>query len=416
MIVDNAKASEPLPVSIDDIRRAARQLVGAVVRTACDYSPTLSALTGAEIFVKFENRQRASSFKVRGALIKLLSLSEAQRRTGVIAMSAGNHAQGVAYHAQRLGIPAIIVMPKGTPNVKVQQTREYGAVVRLIGETLDEAAAFAGALAEERKLAFIHPYDDAKIIAGQGTVALEMLQDVPDLDVLVAPVGGGGLIAGCAIAAKALAPEIEIIGVEAEQYASMHHALKGDDGVCGGQTLAEGIAVKSPGALTKAVIKQLVSELLLVSELDIERAVDIYLAHEKTVAEGAGAASLAAVLTAPERFSGRRVGLILSGGNIDGRLLASLLMRGLVRDGRIVSLRIEISDRPGALAAISAIIAEQHGNIVEVMHQRMFLDVPAKMADLDIVVETRDRDHIDEMVRAITAAGYPIRVMTEASQ
>jgi threonine dehydratase len=404
-----------MTVSLDDVRKAAAALEGALVRTPCLRSPTLSAMTGAEVHVKFENLQFTGSFKERGALWKLLGLEPEERRRGVIAMSAGNHAQGVAYHAQRLGVPATIVMPKGSPNVKIRQTRAFGATLELEGETLDEAAACAQRVRQERGLVFVHPYDDPRIVAGQGTVGLEMLEDAPDLDCLVVPVGGGGLISGVAVAARGLKPGIEIVGVETELYPSMRAALRGESAECGGQTLAEGIAVKAPGELTKRLIGELVDEIRLAPEAQIERAIAVFLEIEKTVAEGAGAAGLAAMFADPARFRGRRVGLVLSGGNIDMRLLASLLMRGLVRDGRVARLRIEIADRPGALAAVAAIIAESEGNILEVLHQRMFSDVPAKLADLDVVVETRDRAHIQELVGKLQDAGYPVRVLTDSA-
>ena len=404
-----------MPVSIVDVRRAAAALLGAVVRTPCLRSPTLSAMTGAEVFVKFENLQFTGSFKERGALWRLLALAPEERRRGVIAMSAGNHAQGVAYHAQRLGVPATVVMPKGSPNVKIRQTRAFGATLEIEGDTLDEAAAHARRLERERGLVFVHPYDDPRIVAGQGTVGLEMLEDAPELDCIVVPVGGGGLIAGVAVAARALKPGIEILGVESELYPSMRAALSGESVECGGQTLAEGIAVKAPGALTRRLVRELVDEVRTAPEAEIEKAIAVFLEIEKTVAEGAGAAGLAAMFADPAHFRGRRVGLVLSGGNIDMRLLASLLMRGLVRDGRVARLRIEIADRPGALAAVAAAIGEMQGNILEVLHQRMFSDVPAKLADLDVVVETRDRAHIRELVERLQADGYPVRILTDTA-
>ena len=403
-----------MSVSIDDIRRAAEQLRGAVVRTPCTHSRKLSAIVGADVFVKYENRQFTSSFKDRGACVKLLSLTEAQRRAGVIAMSAGNHAQGVAYHAQRLDIPATIVMPRGTPNVKVSQTLAFGADVRLEGETVEEAARFAEALQSESGLTFIHPYDDDQIIAGQGTAALEMFEDAPDLDTLIVPIGGGGLIAGTALVAEARDPAIEVVGVESELYPSMRQMLRGEPVACGGQTLAEGIAVKAPGKRTLAIAKRLVRDVLLVSERDIERAICLFLEAERTVAEGAGAAGLAALLADPGRFAGRRLGLILCGGNIDARMLASLLMRALVRDGRIARLRIEISDRPGTLAAVSGLVAQTQANILDVAHQRLFPELPAKLADLDMVVETRDQAHIDDIMATLQGAGYTVRLLANS--
>jgi threonine dehydratase len=402
-------------VTIEDVQAAAEAIKGAVVATPFLRSHTLSEITGAELWVKFENLQFTGSFKDRGALYKLQSLSDEERRRGVIAMSAGNHAQGVAYHAGRLDIPATIVMPEGTPFVKVRHTQHLGAHVVLHGEGLAEAGAFANELAAKEGLTFVHPYDDDRIIAGQGTIALEMLAACPDLEVLVAPVGGGGLVCGNAVAAKALKPGIEIVGVEAALYPGLHNALAGEPAPVGGQTLAEGIAVKHVGERNLAIARELVSECLVVGEEDLERAVILYLEVEKTVAEGAGGASLAALLAHPDRFAGRRVGLILSGGNIDRRLLASVIMRSLVREGRLVSLRIEISDSPGTLARVSGLIGEAGGNIVEVYHHRLFSDVPAKRADLDVVVETRDATHANALIASLEGAGYPVRLLSTSA-
>ena len=396
-------------VTLDDIRAAARAISGAVIATPCAPSRTLSALTGAEVVVKFENLQFTASFKDRGALNKLLSLGAKEREAGVIAMSAGNHAQGVAHHAGRLGIAATIVMPATTPNVKVRQTKSHGAEVVLIGETLEAAAAAAREIAAERGLVFIHPYDDPKIVAGQGTVGLEMIEAFPDLDAVLVPVGGGGLIAGIAVAVKALRPKTQVIGVEAALYPSLRAALDGEGAVVGGNTLAEGIAVKAVGKLPLAIARRLVDDAVEVDETAIERAVQLYLDIEKTVAEGAGAAALAALLAFPARFKGRKVGLVLSGGNIDPRLLASVIMRGMVRDGRIVRIRVEIDDKPGTLARVAGLVGEAGGNIIDVAHQRLFSDVPAKSAELDLVVETRDADHARDMLAAIRKAGYAVR-------
>jgi len=404
-----------MTVTIDDIRAAAETLAGRVVHTPTLVSRTLSEITGAEVAIKFENLQFTGSFKDRGALVKLLSLSQAERRAGVIAMSAGNHAQGVAYHAGQLGIPATIVMPRFTPFVKVRQTRRFGARIELVGQTIDESGAHARAIAEREGLTFVHPYDDEAIIAGQGTAALEMLAERPDLEVLVFPIGGGGLIAGAAIAAHAVKPEIEIYGVEVELYASMTNALKGLPQVAGGQTAADGIAVKTAGERTRAIVARHVKEILLVGETDIERAVMLYLEVEKTVAEGAGAAALAGVLAHGDRFAGRKVGVCLSGGNLDSRLLAQIIMRGLMREHRVIQLRVEIDDRPGALATVAQLIADRGGNIIEVYHQRMFADVPVKSADLDLVVETRDAAHVDEIVSHIEAAGFRARRLATTS-
>ncbi len=394
-----------MSISFQDIEAADRVLEGRIVRTPFLRSETLSAISGAELFLKFENRQYTASFKDRGAYIYLAELSEAQRRAGVIALSAGNHAQGVAYHAGQMGVPATIVMPEATPFSKVRATEFLGAEVVLRGETISEGETFINERAEAEGLTFVHPYDDARIVAGQGTVGLEMLRAVPGLDFLVVPVGGGGLIAGIAIAARALSPETRVIGVEVSGYPSMHHALKGLPAPPGGPTIAEGIAVKRPGGLTLPLVRELVEDILLVDEAAIEHGVQLLAEIEKTVAEGAGAAALAAVLSHPERFRGRRVGLVVSGGNIDARLLASVLMRGLVRDGRLVRLRIEIPDQPGGLARAAAAIARAGGNIVDVQHQRWFEDVPIKLTDIEVALETRDEAHVGQVLDALQAAG-----------
>jgi len=376
-------------------------------------APRLCELTGAEVHVKYENLQVTNSFKDRGAFIKLASLSEAERARGVIAMSAGNHAQAVAYHAGRLGIRATIVMPETTPFVKVEATRAHGAEVVLEGEGVSEAQARAQDLARQRGLTFVHPYDDEHIIAGQGTIALEMLDEVPELDVLVVPIGGGGLIAGNAIAARAARPALTVIGVEAALYPSMFNALKRQNRPLGGPTLAEGIAVKNVGTLTLPVVRELVSDIVLVDEAHLERAVNLYLTLQKTMAEGAGAAGLAAMLAEPERFRGRKVGLILCGGNIDPRILASIMVRELERSDRIVSFRLTIADRPGVLGPIATLLGQLGANILEIGHRRLFLDVPAKGARLDVTVEARDRLHAEEIFAALAAGGYqPVRIET----
>jgi len=395
-----------MSVTLKDIEAAAERISGAVIETPFALSQTLSDITGARVFNKFENQQFTASFKERGALNKLLDLSEAERATGVIAVSAGNHAQGVAYHAQRLGIPATIVMPEHTPFVKVRHTRAFGADVILVGETIAECRPEADRLAAERGLTFVHPFDDDAIIAGQATVALEMLAKEPDLDALVVPIGGGGLISGMATAAKALKPSIDIIGVEAALYPSTHDALAGVERAYGGQTVAEGIAVKTPGALTLPIIREHVSDVLVVGEDDIERAINLYFNVEKTVTEGAGAAALAAVLAEPERFQGKRVGVVISGGNIDSRLMATVIMRGLVNDGRLARIRVGTADVPGQLAMVAGIIADSGGNIVEVEHQRLMADVALKSADIDITVETRDRAHLEAIIQTLVDAGY----------
>ena len=405
-----AKSSaSALPVTADDVRAARMAIAGEVVRTPCLLSRTLSEITGAQVWLKFENLQFTASFKERGALNKLLTLDAEQRRRGVIAMSAGNHAQGVAYNAQRLGIPATIVMPKFTPIVKVQQTESHGATVILHGEKLEEATAHARELADARGLTFVHPFDDPHVIAGQGTIALEMLEDVPSLDTLVVPIGGGGLISGMAVAAKATKPDLQVVGVQAELYPSMYAKLKGETAVCDGDSLAEGIAVKYPGELTFEVVKALVDEVVLVSERDLEHSVSMLLNIEKTVVEGAGAAGLAALLAHGARFRGRNVGLVLCGGNIDTRLLANVLLRDLARDGRIARLRIRLKDRPGQLFGVARIFDQEQVNIIEVYHQRVFTNLPAKGLITDIECETRDRAHLERLMEALRAAGYEVR-------
>ena len=401
----------PPIVTLAAIEAARRTIAGHVLRTPLLPAPPLSALTGAEVYVKYENLQVTNSFKERGACVKLAALTADERSRGVIAMSAGNHAQAVAYHARRLAIPATIVMPVMTPFVKVKATEALGATVVLCGETLTEAQTRAEAIAGERNLVWVHPYDDPHIIAGQGTVALEMLEEAPDVEILVIPIGGGGLIAGNAIAARAVKPSIEIVGVECALYPSMWNAIRGGARPCGGATLAEGIAVSKAGALTLPVVRELVRDIILVDEPQIERAVNAFLTLQKTMAEGAGAAGLAAILAEPARFAGRKVGLILCGGNIDPRILASIMVRELERDDRIVSFRLTIPDRPGILGQISSRLGELGANILGVDHHRLFLDVPAKGAKLDITMETRDGAHAEQIFRALTAEGYqPVRM------
>jgi threonine dehydratase len=395
-----------LNITIAEIETARRVIQGVVLRTPMLPAPKLSALTGAEVFVKYENLQVTNSFKDRGALVKLTSLTAEERARGVVAMSAGNHAQSVAYHAARLGIPATIVMPVTTPFVKVAATRSHGAEVVLDGETVAEAQARCEQLQAERGMTLVHPYDDPHVIAGQGTIALEMLEAVPDLDTLVIPIGGGGLIAGNAIAARAVKPTIEIIGAEAELYPSVWNELHGESRPIGGPTLAEGIAVKNVGRLTLPVIRDLVADLVLVSEAELERAINLYLTLQKTMAEGAAAAGLAALLAEPARFRGKRVGLILSGGNIDPRMLASIMVRELARESRIVSFRLSIPDRPGVLGVIATRLGALGANILEVEHRRLLLDVPAKGAKLDVTIETRDAAHVEDILRALSADGY----------
>ncbi|HKA05305.1 MAG TPA: threonine ammonia-lyase [Acidimicrobiales bacterium] len=399
----------PLPVTDADVVRAAAALGSDIVRTPTLLSQTLSAITGANLWLKFENLQYTASFKDRGALYRLLQLDPAERQRGVLAVSAGNHAQGVAYHASRLGIPATIVMPRSTPNIKVASTEALGARVVLHGDDLAAAHTEAEALAAGHGLVWIAPFDDIHVIAGQGTVGLELFADVPDLDVVVVPVGGGGLLAGIAVVAAARAPQVELIGVETELYPSMTNVVHGGGEVPGGPTIAEGIAVARCGSITTEIVTALVDDVVAVPEATIEQAVNLLLEIEKTVAEGAGAAGLAAVLAAPEHFKGRDVGLIVTGGNIDPRLLASIIMRGLVRSGRLSRLSVRVDDAPGSLGRVAAIVGELRGNIVEVSHQRLFSDLSVKNTMLELAIETRDREHADRIVEALEDAGYPVR-------
>jgi threonine dehydratase len=401
-----------LPLGLEAVEAARRRLLGAIVETDCDWSRTLSLILGCKIWLKFENLQFTASFKERGALNRLSVLTDEERGFGVIAMSAGNHAQGVAYHARHLSIPATIVMPVHTPTVKVVNTRRHGAEVILHGETVEEAAAFAREYGRERRLTFVHPYDDLLVIAGQGTIALEMLGAAPEIDVLVVPIGGGGLISGIAIAAKALKPDIQVIGVQAALYPSMYNKIKGENLPMRGDTLAEGIAIKAPGEITEPIVRELVDDILLVTEAEIEHAVSLLINIEKTVVEGAGAAGLAAVCAHADRFKGRNVGLVMTGGNIDTRLLVSVLTRELAREGRLSRLSIDLADRPGQLAKVANLLGEAGANIVEVSHQRVFTDLPAKGALLEVVIETRDRAHLDETVGKLRAAGLEVEVQT----
>jgi threonine dehydratase len=400
-----------LAISLEDVRAAQARIGEQVSNTPCLHSRTLTQLTGAQIYIKFENLQFTASFKERGALNRLLQLDDVERRRGVCTMSAGNHGQAVAYHAHRLGIPATIVMPRHTPFVKVQHTRSHGATVVLYGDTLAEAFEHSLKVRAEQGLTLVHPFDDPQVMAGQGTIALEMLAAQPQLEQLVVPIGGGGLISGVAVAAKALAPKIEVIGVQSSSYPSMPAALAGQEALCQGNTIAEGIAVKSAGVLTREVVRALVDDILLVNESELERGIALLLNVEKTVAEGAGAASLAAVISQPERFRGRRVGVILSGGNIDPRLLASVIMRELVREQRIVTLRIPIADQPGALSRLTHVIGEQGGNILDVFHRRLSMNVPARSATLELSFESRDAGHAETIVAAVRAAGFDPAVL-----
>jgi len=400
---------EPFAISYADVEAAAARIGGHVLRTPLMLAPRLSELTGATVLVKHENMQATASFKERGAVNKLLTLDEDEKARGVIAMSAGNHAQAVAYHARRFGIPATIVMPETTPLVKVENTRSHGARVVLHGETLYESAQKARELAGEEGLVLVHPYDDPAIMAGQGTVACEMLDDEPDLDMLIIPLGGGGLMAGNAVAAKALKPEIELIGVEAALYPSFYNAVNAEDLDIGGATLAEGIAVKTVGVQTLPIVSSLVADIVLVGEDLIERAVNAYACLQHTLAEGAGAAGLAAMLKEPGRYAGRKIGLVLCGGNIDTRLLAAIMVRELEREHRIVAFRLTTSDRPGLLGKVASLLGAEGANILEVSHGRLFLDVPAKGVTLDVTVETRGDDHSRMIEHSLRENGYAPR-------
>jgi threonine dehydratase len=411
MATKTASAPTALPVSIDDVRAAAARIGGSVVRTPTLVSKTLSDLTGATVYLKFENLQFTAAYKERGALNTLLQLDEAARAKGVIAASAGNHAQGLAYHANRLGIPSTIVMPKNTPIVKVTQTEGHGANVILEGETFDAAYAHSRKLEAEHGFTFVHPFDDPRIIAGQGTVALEMIEDVPEIDTLIIPIGGGGLISGCATVAKSEGRGIEVIGVQAELYPSMYNRIHQTEMPCAGDTLAEGIAVKEPGGITSKMVEALTDDIVLVSERRLEEAVSLLLQIEKTVVEGAGAAGLAALLSEPQRFKGKTVGIILCGGNIDPRLLAYVLLRDLARSGRMARLRIRMQDRPGALFKVAQIFDQASVNILELSHQRIFTNLPAKGLSLDVECETRDRDHLERLMTALRRAQYEVQLV-----
>lgn len=406
--MDESLTAERQRLTIDNVRAAAKRIAGAVVRTPIMHSKTLSRISGADIWLKFENLQFTAAYKERGALNALLLMDEAQRKRGVIAASAGNHAQGLSYHGSRLGVPVTIVMPTTTPMVKVMQTEQVGGKVVLEGETFDEANDHARSMEKQLGLTFVHPFDDPNVAAGQGTVALEMLEDAPELETLVVPIGGGGLISGMTTVAKALNPGIEVIGVQAQLYPSMYDRIKGAKLPCGGDTLAEGIAVKEPGRFTASIIERLVDDIVLVGEADLEKAVSLFLQIEKTVVEGAGAAGLAAVLTNKERFAGKKVGLVLTGGNIDTRLLANVLLRDLARDGRLARLRITLQDRPGALYKVMHEFDAHSVNILEIYHQRIFTDLPAKGLVTDIECEARDRAQLEKLIAALRAKGYAV--------
>ncbi len=401
-----------VPVTIDDIRAAAERLRGQVENTPCLHSRTLSQITGAEVYLKFENLQFTASFKERGALNRLSQLDSNQTRRGVIAVSAGNHAQGVAYHAQRMGVPAVIVMPRFTPMVKVERTRGFGAEIELVGDTFDDAKDEALKIADARGLTLVHPYDDPAVIAGQGTIALEMLAAQPQLDCLCLAIGGGGLISGVAVAARALKPGIEVIGVQTEQFPAMYALFKGMQMRSANATLAEGIAVKSPGLITREIVRRLVTDIELVGEGDIEHAIVLLLEIEKTVVEGAGAAPLAALIRHAKRFAGRKVGLVLGGGNIDPMVLADIIERGMVRAGRLARIRVATRDVPGELARAATIIGTTGANIEEVEHQRAFTTLPAQNAQLEMVLQTRGPEHIEQILRALKDAGLPSELDT----
>ncbi len=400
-------ASAPL-LTLDDVRGAAARIAGQVVRTPTLHSKTLSEITGAEIWLKFENLQFTAAYKERGALNALLQLSDEQRARGVIAASAGNHAQGLSYHGTRLGMPVTIVMPRTTPTVKIMQTESVGGTVVLEGETFDDAYAHARLLEAERGMTFVHPFDDPHVAAGQGTVALEMLEDVPGLETLVVPIGGGGLLSGMGTAARGIKPSIGLVGVQATLFPSMYAKLKGLELPCGGDTIAEGIAVKEPGAFTSAVLAKIVDDIVLVGEPSLETAVALLLQIEKTVVEGAGAAGLAAVMTHRKRFAGRKIGLVLCGGNIDTRLLANVLLRDLARSGRLARLRLTLQDRPGALFKVVEDFNRHQVNILEVWHNRIFTSLPAKGLTAEIECEARDREQIDLLVASLRNKGYDV--------
>lgn len=402
-------------ITIDDIRAAARVLEGHVLRTPGIPAPALSKLTGADVYLKLENQQVTGSFKARGALVRMNALSDAERKAGVVAASAGNHAQGVGYHAQRLGIPATIYMPAHTPFTKVARTEALGAEVILEGETVAESRAIAAETAEKDGRVFIHPYDDPLVIAGQATVTSEFIEDVPDLEMIVTPIGGGGLAAGACLAAAALKPDLRVIGVQSDTYPSMRQAFAGEPPHGSGATIADGIAVKEPGALTTPILKAHMDGVEVVTEAEIERAVQAYVEEQRLVAEGAGAVALALLLQQPDTFKGRRVGLMVCGGNIDSRLLSSVMMRGLVRDGRLAKLRISLTDQPGALAIVAGIIGGKGGNIVDVLHQRLFRDVPVKEADVDIAIETINAGHVHQIMAALEDRGFGTRLLSDTS-
>ncbi len=394
----------------DDVRAAAERIAGRIKRTPLVHARKLSALTGADIYLKLENLQYTGAFKERGALNKLLLLSDADKKRGVIAASAGNHAQGLARNASALGIPAVIVMPVTTPDVKVRQTRELGAEVVLTGHDFDEAKGAAAKIQQERDLVFVHPFDDADVIAGQGTVALEMIEDGPDFDAMIVPIGGGGLIAGMALAIKDLSPKTELIGVQAALFPSMANAIDGGKRETGGSTLAEGIAVKEAGALTRQIVRKNVDDIVLVEERILERALSMLIMDQKLLVEGAGAAGLAAILADPSRFKGKTIGLVLCGGNIDARLLSMIIMRDLARSGRLARLRVQLLDMPGQLVRVASIIAENDGNVIDVGHHRTYSDLPAKMTCMDVTIDTQGQEHLNRIIENLRKEGYEVEI------
>ena len=404
-----------MTVTADDIRNAATLLEGRVLRTPFVDAPMLSRTLGCNLVLKLECLQHTSSFKARGAYVAMIALDEGQKQRGVIAMSAGNHAQAVAHHAQQMGIPAVIVMPAQTPFAKVARTRSFGAEVVLEGRNLNECESTVADLIDQRGLTLVHPYDNELVMTGQGTTGLEMLTDRPDLDILLVPIGGGGLMGGIATIARDMRPNLKIYGVQTELYPAMKMAVAGEDIVCGGETLAEGIAVKKPGGVTRTVVSELVDDILLVHEQSLEWAVGALVEQQRVVAEGAGAAGIAAIYQHPRLFAGKTVGAVICGGNIDPRLLASILNRNMASDGRIARLRIDISDEPGMLAAITTSIGRCGGNIVEIYHQRLFYDVPAKLAKIDAVIETRGPDHVDEIIADLRAANFTVNQLDDST-
>ena len=404
-----------MTVTADDIRNAATLLEGRVLRTPFVDAPMLSRTLGCNLVLKLECLQHTSSFKARGAYVAMIALDEGQKQRGVITMSAGNHAQAVAYHAQQMGIPAVIVMPAQTPFAKVARTRSFGAEVVLEGRNLNECESTVADLIDQRGLTLVHPYDNELVMTGQGTTGLEMLTDRPDLDILLVPIGGGGLMGGIATIARDMRPNLKIYGVQTELYPAMKMAVAGEDIVCGGETLAEGIAVKKPGGVTRTVVSEIVDDILLVHEQSLEWAVGALVEQQRVVAEGAGAAGIAAIYQHPRLFAGKTVGAVICGGNIDPRLLATILNRNMASDGRIARLRIDISDEPGMLAAITTSIGRCGGNIVEIYHQRLFYDVPAKLAKIDAVIETRGPDHVDEIIADLRAANFTVNQLDDST-